>query len=563
MAGASTTYDINLRYMMEDKVSRKAQAMEKTLHGSAKSAGMLRRALIGAGAAAATFFGFRAAKGALIDFNADMQQAKNTMAGMLQLNVGGNFADNFRDAEGLVADLQQRAKASVGTTKDFVDVASLLVRPFAAANIPVEKMGELTQGVVVASRAMGVESSMAARDMEAALMGNLRNIDRFARGLGLVPAEFNKLSAAARAAKLEEALTQPAIADMAKAQEKSFDGVVSTFEDNLQIALGKVGLPLFEAITDEVKSWNMWFDKNASMLESMGREFGATLVGGFETVKEVGAFFVENRNTLMMLAKMWIGAKLIGAGARGISGGIGSIGKLMEGFKELSTTLKGGGGVVGGMKGLSASLGPLTIAIGLMAGALHHFMATLEDRLDEANRLTAEFGTTGFQAFRNVSKADVGGDEMAARRTIDHLRTLGLLGAGGKLQGGEMVQQLKQVTDETRAELSRQIGAGAFGFDKDQSAQQQAAVLGEVFRKSFERVMQQFGPDILKPTDASVAADAAAGKQGVGKGGPINVRITKIEVVSDDPDRFVVGMMDAITDLARNPNSAVNSLEER
>ena len=179
----STVYEVRLAMVMEDKATKPMRRLDAQLAKTSKSAGGLGRQFKRLAAGAGAYFGIRAGVKHLIGFNASMEQAKIQMTGMIQLSTRMDQAAASSQAIKLVDTLQQKAKLSVGTTKDMVDMASLITRPVLAAGIGMDKLADFTAQAVVASRAFGIESGMAARDIEAALMGQLRSVDRFSRAL--------------------------------------------------------------------------------------------------------------------------------------------------------------------------------------------------------------------------------------------------------------------------------------------------------------------------------------------------------------------------------------------
>jgi hypothetical protein len=350
-----TIYDIRLRYLLDDKASKGLGKIGDDADRAARSTGALSGILGRIGTLVVGTFGARAAGKALIGFNSDLEQAKITMAGMIQLNMGGTWAKNMQTANSLVGDFQQMAKASVGTTKDFVDMAQLITRPITAAGGSMSDLKDATRGAVIAARAFNIDPEMASRDIEAALQGQLTAKDRFARALlepmGYDTGKFNALDATKRLDLLIKAFNSPAIKDMAKAQENSFSGVVSTLQDNLQMTVGKIGLPLFKALTNEVKSWNTWLDQNQDKVKEIADSLAKGLVQGFGMVKDAISFLIEHKDTLLTLGKIWLavrGAQAVG----GLAGGAGGIGGML-GSKAFS---KGAGGV-GGTLGMVAGAG--------------------------------------------------------------------------------------------------------------------------------------------------------------------------------------------------------------
>ena len=377
--GLSTVYDVRLRYTMEDRASRATRKLERDTAKASAAVGMLRSGIMQLGGVAAAGFGLQKAGQALIGFNSDLDQAKIQMAGLIKLNLGGEWSKNMGFANRLVSDFTKMAEASAGTTKDFVDMASMIVRPVTAAGASMQELEDFTRGAVIASKAFGIQAEVAALDVEQALAGTLTKRERFANALlapmGFDPEKFNKLSAKDRFATFRKALSGPAITDMAKAQETSFAGVLSTFEDKFAQFMGKVGLPLFKALTAEIQKWNKWIDENSKTLERTARELGSALVDAFSFIKDVAVFFAQHADTLLMLAKAWAGLKIgrmLAGGAAGVGGagsalqGLGA--KLLErNFDTLGVRAASLGGSILSVTGAVARFTP---AIGLAIGAL-------------------------------------------------------------------------------------------------------------------------------------------------------------------------------------------------
>lgn len=350
-----TVYDIRLRYLLDDKASKGLGKIADQGDRAARSSGALLGVLGRIGGLVVGTFGARAAGKALIGFNSDLEQAKITMAGMIQLNMGGSWAKNMQTATNLVGDFQQMAKASVGTTKDFVDMAQLITRPLTAAGGSMQDLKDATKGAVIASRAFNIDPEAASRDIESALQGTLTAKDRFARALlepmGYDTTKFNALSATKRLDTLIKAFNSPAIKDMAKAQENSFSGVMSTFEDNIQMTVGKIGLPLFKALTEEVKSWNTWLDNNQDKVKEISESLAKGLVQGFGMVKDVISFLIDHKDTLLTLGKIWLavkGAQAVGGIAGAFGGGAGGMIGAM-GATPFSKGAGGAGGTLGAL----------------------------------------------------------------------------------------------------------------------------------------------------------------------------------------------------------------------
>lgn len=398
-----TTYLVETRYVVDDRRAKGGLGgIAKEADRAARSSDFLKRSLLGVGAAVVGGSIFGAAKKGLIDFGSSMEQARIQMAGMIQLNKGGDWTKNLRTANDLVGQLQVRARASVGTTKDFVDMASMITRPVMAAGLGMKDLENFTASAVVASKAFGIEAGMAARDIEAALMGQFHSVDRFNRAL-LDPMgfggeqgreKFNAMSAQDRAATMRQALANPAITQMAQAQANTWEGVTSTFKDHLQMALQKVGLPLMKQLTAEVQNWSKWIEKNPDKIKAWAKDFGSALVTGFNALKTGIGFLVTHKDAILAIAKavlVWKGVSAIGGLAGGFSKGAGKMSPWLEGMRSMPSMNQGlaastsslatfsqkVGGTIPFLTGMIGGLGALGIAVGSLA-------QSIADQVDEA-----------------------------------------------------------------------------------------------------------------------------------------------------------------------------------
>ena len=636
---ASTVYEVRLKYLLEDRTTKGLKKMDRQLARTSSSATGLGRHFKRLAAGAGAFFGIRAGVKHLIGFNANMEQARIQMAGMIQLTTKGSTEEAISKANKLVDVLQQKAKASVGTTKDMVDMASLITRPVLASGVGMKKLADFTAQAVVASRAFGIESGMAARDIEAALMGQLRSVDRFSRALleplGFVGEEgreaFNALGAAARATKLEEALGGPAIVAMAKAQENSFSGVMSTFKDTLQITLGTVGKPLFQAITTEIKTWNEWITKNGDRLADMSKRFGSGLVSGFRTIKSVIGFMVDHADLLLTVAKVWATVKL---GQQ-----LGGMAETMGAMAGRMTRRAGGAAMAMGMdraglglakfgtnlESAGRKLAGLATGVALAVVAVKAFETWMNQDRESKLRKTASEKVEALQLVAGYDPAKAGITGLRARERgggeniIEKMEDLARMQAeraetGAKMTSQEvgLAQELKDTLPERQAfwknmsGLAQEVGATRAGEQmslgrksrfmegfsmQDFFAQEMRRALGgkigtdDVARKTSELALyqglgalrDQLGESADRQADftkmitgtfvegpmAQALLDLAnltGGKNG--KKPDFNVTIQRIEVQSDNPARFVVGLTETVRDAVRNRSAAYDTLVE-
>jgi hypothetical protein len=581
---ASTIYDVMVRYNVKDNATRGLNSIDRASRRASKSSGMLAGALRRVMVAAGAYLGFRAAKKHLIDFNATLQQSKIQIAGIRQLNLGGAWSDNMKSANTLVTQFQKIAEKSVGTTQDFVDMASNIAAPIMNAGLGMTELRDITKGAVIAGRAFGTRAELVALDIEQMLAGTLTKKDRFARKLltpmGYDTSAWNAMDAQMRAAKTMEAVSQQGILNMAKAQEQSFSGVLSTLQDKLSILLGRVGKPLFEAITKEISNWITYMEKNQLALKNWAADFGKTLKDAFGVVKSVFKFVAAHKDLLLNLAKAAL---------------------IFKGVKVVGGALAGAAAFLGGAGGKGGGLGGATNKLALFAAACQ---LAADSILDWQDARVKKEGKKPLLFLENLRKGGT-----ATPFMVKELKDLGLVGKSGKINwkrfqeisGEKMAGRTEAGLQGFKSKRTRELEAGLRNLvaTRDLPAQKEKArqalmagmqhtaamikhgedmmraarwaLMGEKKRKevqqNFKNIVKFFG-NIVAPLAQGMKSTFSPWLKLFGIGDKkvdkpkVNVHVHRIEVQSDDPDRFVFGMISAFQDAALNPTQAVDTLQE-
>lgn len=274
-----------------DASAKRAQSSFNTL-----GSGLKRLAV----AAGAMFVGGKA-KNALIDFNSTVEDTRLQIAGMMALATKTDLNDNLSQADRTLANLSARAAKLPGTTAEYATMLGLITQPILDAKLGMQDLEDITVSAVVASKALGIQGEVAARDIDQAIRGQFRSTDvltgKLLGSLGYKGEagrqKFNAMSAQKRAAELKRALTQKQIAQLGAAQGETFSGVMSTLQDSIQRFFGKVGLPLFKAITAQLKQWVAWFEKNSAKVEAFAQVLSAGLMKAFQVLGNVVEAVVE------------------------------------------------------------------------------------------------------------------------------------------------------------------------------------------------------------------------------------------------------------------------------
>lgn len=611
---SSTIYDIRLKYTADDQATKKVAGLAAATERAQRSTFGLGRLLAGIGVGGA----FVAGKRLLIDYNNQIDKMKIGMGTVISMQMKKPFSDARREADLLVGRLQEVAKKSPATTKDFVEMANAIAPMVSMMGGGIGKIETLASGAVIAGMATGVRADVAALDVRQMLAGTVTQRDMMANQLlsakGISKDDFNAMGGAQRAQLTEEMLTDPALKKAADAFGESFAGQISTFQDQMQIAFGAVGLPLMKAISGEVKRWNTWIEKNPAKIAAFTKTLSGGLVKGFEFLRGTAAFFVEHSDLLMGIAKTFLVFKAtsmltgtIGSVAAGING---MVGALSKGTSGIVGVLQGEGGLIGKFSGLIGVLGgPMGVIkiLGLLGTAAYGLFQFFRDESDEKRRAGGKkmLATLGEQAVKDQERRKVLRQELAS---LDYERRMNQ--KNGKDTPGYEERRERRLAELTNMDRryntpeGRQMIADTLKTLSEQydglvrsSDGQGAAMIVDVqalrHKLAGKEIDEQAGMTALRALALMAGKDADALLRNGDKelsfwgmnrlahpeqyldetapeewrdpatdpsSGDINITIQKIEVASEDPDRFVHGAVKAFERAAKNPTQAATTI---
>lgn len=567
MGTITTEYAVNLRYRMENQaVLAGARQMSGALQQAQQHSASLGMSLGRITSMLAGGAGLYQANKSFITFNSNMEQAQITMAGMMDQAGRGDFVGNLKEASELVKQMQLDARASVGTTEDFVQMATTIVQPLMAAKGSMQDLRDMTRQTVIASRAMGIGADVAGRDVGQALMGRYNTVDPFlSRILPAIGyageegrAKWRALSQAEHLSELRRALGSKGIKAMGAAQETSYEGAFSTLKDNIQIALGKVGMPLFKAVTAELNQWNKWIDANQGKIHTMAVEIGGDLLKAARMFRDAIGFAADHwkqiLGTLTMLKSAGLLASLSGAGAAGAAG--------------LGSMALGG---AGGLAGKLAVTGIVASAIYIGATSLVDY---LERKQDQELEMASQYGVGvkggTIDAFISATEKYRASANDAERKSNAQVM-MALARNQGIADSASLERAADYWSSDQRMAMARAMGQKG-DFDSNRGIRQSFGfVSAEDLAKAFDetrmsKVIQEWNPD-----RSGMGTGSGLGwmekyntRIDVPKAPKIqqNITIHRIEIASDDPDRMAIGFTDWLADVARNPANAKHALRE-
>lgn len=529
-----TVYEVDIKYALDDKAS----AALGSLHEKATKAESTLKNIAGYFKTMAVAFvareGLMEGKRLFIDLNSEMQQMKMSMAGVIGYNLAQPFEKASAATDKLIDGWQQFSKTTTLTTQEFVEFGKQLTPAIMNSGVGLKGLDDIVKkGAVVGKALSGGHAGglgYVGTEISEALMGTLRPNQQFnqmllrpaAEKMGVDLKNWGSMLMSERVKILQTALADPAWDKLIEKQRSSWEGVTSTFKDNIEIAARKVGLPVFEAISKEIGGWNKWLDENPDKIAQWSKQFSDGLVTGFNAVKAVGNFIVEHKDELLGIATVFASLKLM-------SFGVGAAGDIIGVFKTLTTSAS------------SAAQGLAMIYIAAQAFAdwvnSEHDANILGPKGDEsafASNLISRKRSVGalFQEARQQGLIDENGASVNDGR----LRLYRMMQNDFdlyKIRSGSSTTTVKNRADSLFSGMEQAFAAMPFALKE----------------KLLGKHVAPYGPE-NDPLNLSKNGPAGRGM------GNMNVTIQKIEVASDDPDRFVFGIQKAFDKMSKSPSQA-------
>ena len=572
-----TAHDVQLAYGLKDGASAGLLGIARNA-GEAESATTgLASAFAKLGAAIGGIAIIHQAKAAFIDFNAEIESSKTSIASVSRMfGQSSDFGSAMKEADAVFERYQEAAKASTATTKDFVDMHKTMMPAMAAAGIQGKRLEEMVKGAVIAAPMLGFDADYFARDVQSVMSGTVSVKDKAAvmmlASMGLDKESFNKKAreqVGYSAEVLEKFLAGPTVKEAAKAAENTFKGVTSTLEDTVQILAAQAGKPLFKVVTDEIRSWNTWLEKNKDAVEAFTKKVGEGLVTAFNTLRDVLSWIVEHKDTLLTVAYAY-GAAKVGSAALSGASAIASAGSFVKTGLAIGGSM-GGVGTSMGASALAFATAPATIAA-IAAAVIGYggYKLWQASTASAAKGAAIEGGISGAGAIDkhyNVWGAIRGGDERAQGLAYQ----AGLIGADGSLDM-KKAQEFAMRFGNSTAQVNEIMEAFVFAAGKIPMHAQAAADLFETINAKTRQPMAEFA-DMLKMAAFNWSgglfqfkddAKSDPKKQNKVKKDPgTNITIQRVEVTSEDPDRFVVGIVALADRAASRRTQALSAIPSR
>lgn len=258
----------------------------------------------------------------LVGFNMRVEDAKTNIASMLALAGKTTVVSQLENANQLYENLRRRASELPGTTEEYVAAMSRLTFPIMSAGLGLKDLEDMTVNAIVAAKGLGHGVKAAMTDVVQGIEGRFSTNDFFLKNilepLGYTGKEgrdrFKGLSKKKRALELQRGLTQPAILESAQRQSQNFSGQLDKIKEQTAQFLGRVGLPLFNALGNAISRANTFLEAHRADVQKVADTIGGVLVKAFGTLGDVFAFFTSGSEESKAILWGLVGVVTIFAG---------------------------------------------------------------------------------------------------------------------------------------------------------------------------------------------------------------------------------------------------------
>jgi hypothetical protein len=398
---AGITYDVDVVYRTHGTLglpdlAKPNQAMSELNSKVAEFGKGLGEAMSGAADAMASFALYAgtavtaalgAALGFAIKFNAELESTQLALAGIFEnAGVAKNLTEGLEMGGSILAQMRRDAADLPGEFKELVPIFQTIAVSALHAGMSANQTEALAAKTMAFAAVSKIKPDMAGREMAALLEGHAGQHNILGQRLGIGPGDihrFNSLTSDKRAAEITKRLS--GFQDAFNQEGKTFQGLSSTFVDNVKQFGQVITGPLFEKIKTTLGEANAWFSEHKGQVMAWANTVGYRLGEAFDVVKgkiiswEPAIMKIVNalerffsNHPMEKFEKMLAGYALLKGGGMALSAGMGMFGG------GAGKTAAGGaasaiGGVVGAMSlpVLVAAVSALVIGGMGVEGAIH------------------------------------------------------------------------------------------------------------------------------------------------------------------------------------------------
>jgi hypothetical protein len=611
MAGTTTYYDVVTRYSFDTHgAGQNLVAMDHQMQHAAASSHAISHGLEKLAAIAIGAYGIHSIYEKSKEANLQMMNLQRSITGthfaFTQWDSNISIIDRVRQSTAFAVDESEELENVARRLHLDLGPVATIYNSMAASAGKIGLSHEQTLGLVEklsgATRVYGADAEMVASTVSRALeTGGIRGVDNFAKMLRQklnLKEEGKNLAPIEMLSRLQTGLS--GTVEAAQMMGGGLSGTMADLHREGDVFIRAMTGPAFKQIMEMLHQWLEYSAKNREHVENMARTIASSLVTGLNMVKDITIFIHDHWKSMAML---YVGMKMPGmiAGAaggmaggmaggisgdmgKGIGGATGAWGAILpmllgspESRRTVDTIMRDSLGTpIGKMTkefvtpattaGISmvAKLGVATIGLTAFAVGLQSFSEWGLKKQGESIGRIASGGSGTIEAALNAAIGMGGTDFKASAEQARILRQqLASAGLAGNHEG------LKRALEESGIDVASQ--AQRFGLKRGRevtmgqggAAYVESPYTVDQLATALERALDNatIKWNMLEGANWRMPGLIDVGKNELKKP-PVNVNINRIEVTSEDPDRFAFDFVESLRDVAKNPNSALAALRE-
>ena len=574
MGTVTTTYDIQTRYLLQDQVSGGAARMGSELRAAHGASEGFKRSLLGLAGAVGVGFGLHAMYEKVKNANMEMVNLQKRVTGthfaFNQWGANVSTADRMKASIAMAAEMGERLEGVARSLHLELDPVATIYDSMAASagklGMSQEATLSLVQKLAAATRVYGVDAGTAAWTVSQALeTGTLRGAHNFTKMLRArlnLKEEGKGIGGLEMVRRISEGLG--GTVEASQMMGTGLEGTLADMHRESAALIRTLTGPAFKEVTRMLKEWVEYSAKNREHVEAVAKQVAGVLVGGLTAVKDITIAIHDHWKEI---AALLVASKLPGILA---ATGAAFSGAAGLGAAGAGAAAGASGGIVAGAAGLlggAVSIPTLTLA----AATVYLSASHIEDHFNEKQAWEIGMKGTGAgvkggtmeQALATIeqykgSGSSAASEDVKARILSQQLRSMGMVGEDGKLLKGNLANVLSAETPQNRLNWAKAGGMDVGDFveqmgimygDREGSiADAIANKIGEMLnRKRWTDAWERMHDDLTKlggRLDARADLDQRFPGVNLPKPAtpPVKVTINRIEVISDDPDRFAFGL---------------------
>ena len=518
--------------------------MTTNLTAAKNASASLKSTLLGLAGAVGVGFGLHAVYEKIKSANMEMMGLQKRVTGthfaFTQWGKDVSTTDRMKESMAVAAEMGGKLETVARHLHLELDPVATIYNSMAASagklGMSQEDTLKLVEQLAAATRVYGSDAQTVAMTVSRALeTGGIRGVDNFAKmlrqklnlkeeGKGLAPAEMLRRLSSGLGGTVEAA----------QMMGGGLEGTMADIHRESDALVRLLTGPAFKSVATMMHQWVEYSAKNREHVEAIAKSVAGGLVTGLTVVKDITVFIYDHWKALALI---YAGFKIPGMVAGftgGLAGGLGGVGGAAM-----------AGGTIGPWGAAIASAGTMLAAVITDAIKRGEMQASHDEKMASVYGVGVKGGTIDafIAANEQYRNAKTDQERYAASRLIRVFGKNQDIANGDQLESAAGNWSADQRTRMAKA-MGMKGGEGSWAamrldYGRTSAEDLKAAIDGSKLVSILQYAIPYNMMDDIHQFRMTGVKDSP---EGTGKKADVKVTINRIEVVSDDPDRFAFGL---------------------